>query len=50
MVGVQIQSCPNCIQTQSAQYQDEKYGKGMRVMNVDRAGKSAVCTVCGKSR
>lgn len=29
-------------------YQDKKYGEGIRVMNVAGDGKTAKCTVCGK--
>ena len=33
------------------EYQDKRYGKGMRVHNTcGRDGKSARCTVCGKNR
>lgn len=30
-------------------YQDQKYGDGMRVCNLDIKKTEAVCTVCGKS-
>jgi len=31
-----------------ADYQNKKYGAGMRVCNEDQQKKSAQCTVCGK--
>lgn len=32
-----------------SEYQDSKYGKDMRVMNLDQKKSEAVCTVCGKT-
>lgn len=32
------------------QYQDRKYGEGMRVMNLDIKKTSAKCTICGKEQ
>ena len=29
-------------------YQDKKYGKDMRVMNLDQKKAEATCTICGK--
>lgn len=31
----------------SHEYQDRRYGKGMRVMNVKSKKEEATCTVCG---
>ncbi len=37
-------------ETQSAIYQDEKYGRGMR-MHIGKTGKSeSTCTICGKTK
>ena len=32
------------------EYQDKKYGKGIRVHNTDKSNKKNVCTVCGKAK
>jgi len=32
------------------QYQDEKYGKAVRVHNESKDGKKNTCTVCGKTK
>lgn len=49
-MAVVLKKC-NCRPQPShaADYQDEKYGEGMRVCNESQDKKDAVCTVCGKS-
>jgi hypothetical protein len=32
-----------------SKYQDDKYGKDMRVMNLDIKKTEATCTICGKT-
>ena len=50
MAGCIVKRCgckgnpPNC-----SDYQDQKYGEGMRLMNLDQKKSEAVCTVCGKT-
>lgn len=36
--------------TRGVEYQEEKFGKGNRLHNVDRAKKTKTCTVCGKRK
>ena len=33
----------------TSQYQDKRYGEGMRVMNLDVKKTDATCTVCGRT-
>lgn len=33
----------------TSEYQDAKYGKDNRVMNLDQKKTSASCTICGKN-
>lgn len=33
-----------------SEYQDSKYGKGVRIHTVGKEGKSFICTVCGKKK
>jgi hypothetical protein len=33
----------------SSDYQDQKYGDGMRVLCMDQKKTEAVCTICGKT-
>lgn len=35
--------------THASDYQDKKYGQGMRVCNPDQKNTEASCTVCGKN-
>lgn len=44
-MAVEIKRC-TCSGTPAADFQDKRYGKGMRVMNEDQK-KSYTCTVCG---
>lgn len=32
------------------QFQDERYGKGMRLHNISKDGEKATCTVCGEKK
>lgn len=36
--------------TQASQYQDEKYGQGMRVFNPKKDKETWTCTCCGKTK
>lgn len=49
MAGTVIKRC-GCKSTPPgiSEYQDKKYGVGMRVMNLDQKKVEATCTVCGK--
>ena len=49
MSGCVIKKC-GCQGTNSAtsDYQNKRYGEGMRVMNLDQKKTSATCTICGK--
>lgn len=40
-----ILRCPNCT---PHEFQDKRYGRGMRIMNPCKGGTSVRCTVCGK--
>lgn len=42
MPGVKVKKC-NC----KNDFQDAKYGTGMRVMNLSKDDKRGACTVCG---
>lgn len=33
----------------ASNYQDQKYGEGMRLMTLDQKKTEAVCTICGKT-
>jgi hypothetical protein len=44
-VGTEIKQC-----TCTHKFQDETYGKGMRVHNIAGDGKSSKCTVCNNKR
>lgn len=33
----------------ASDYQDKKYGSGMRVMSLDQKKSEATCSVCGKT-
>ena len=50
MAGVVIKKC-GCKGNPShgSDFQDKKYGQGMRVCNVDQKGTESTCTVCGKT-
>jgi hypothetical protein len=53
MSGVVVKKC-ECTQSINnisfcADYQNRRYGKSMRVMNLDQKGSTATCTVCGRS-
>lgn len=50
MSGITIKRC-GCKgnPSDSSDYQDKKYGQGMRVCNLDLKKTSATCSVCGKS-
>lgn len=50
MAGVVIKKC-GCKPEPSyaAEYQNKKYGDGMRVCNVDLKKTEAACTVCGRN-
>lgn len=50
MSGSVIKKC-NCNPSPSfaAEYQNSKYGDGMRVCNVDQKKTEATCTACGKT-
>jgi hypothetical protein len=50
MAGCVIKKC-GCTSNPPgiSQYQDQKYGQGNRVMNVDLKKTEATCTVCGKT-
>lgn len=50
MSGVIIKKC-GCKGTPShgSEYQDSKYGKDMRVCNIDVKKTEASCTICGKN-
>ncbi len=50
MSGTIIKKCPcksNPIQT--SDYQDQKYGKDMRVMSLDQKKTEATCSICNKT-
>jgi hypothetical protein len=51
MSGSVVKKC-GCKGTPSnaSDYQDKRYGDGMRVLNVDVKKASAVCTICGKEQ
>lgn len=38
----------NCTGTPATTFQDENYGKGMRVFSEKKEGKAFKCTCCGK--
>jgi hypothetical protein len=42
-----VKPCPGC---KPHAYQDEKYGKGVRVFTIRPEGKVGRCTVCGKDK
>lgn len=51
MAGAVVKKCGcsgNNNVTHAAKYQDDKYGQGMRVCNLDVKKAAATCTVCGK--
>lgn len=49
MSGSVIKKCGCKINPSNASdYQDKKYGDGMRVMNLSQKGDTSKCTVCGK--
>lgn len=50
MAGVVVKKC-GCKGTPSncSDYQDQKYGQGMRVCNIDLKKTEAACTICGKN-
>lgn len=43
-------SIPWYSRTKGVEYQEGKFGKGMRLHNVDRHKKTKTCTVCGKKK
>lgn len=45
--GSIIAKC-NCSGSQATQFQDQKYGRGMRVMNHCKKSESVRCTCCGR--
>ena len=49
MSGVMIKKC-GCTGNppHASNYQDKKYGQGMRACNIDVKKVDATCTVCGK--
>lgn len=51
MSGTVIKKC-NCKGNPShgSDYQDTKYGQGMRVCSLDQKKTEATCSVCGKSQ
>lgn len=51
MAGLVVKKC-GCKGTPShgSDYQDAKYGSGMRVMNLDQKKTEASCTICGKTQ
>lgn len=51
MAGVIVKRC-GCKGNPShgSDFQDKKYGEGMRVMNLDQKKSSASCTICGKEQ
>lgn len=51
MAGVIVKRC-GCKGNPShgSDFQDKKYGDGMRVMNIDIKKTAASCTVCGKEQ
>lgn len=38
----------DCAGTPATEYQEKVYGKGVRLHNIGKEGKSAKCTCCGK--
>jgi hypothetical protein len=50
MSGVIVKKC-GCKGNPSfgSDYQDKKYGEGMRVMNLDQKKTESSCTICGKT-
>lgn len=42
-----IKKCENCI---PHKYQDEKYGKNMRVFTENKEKGKSWCTICGKEK
>lgn len=49
MSGSVIKKCGcKSSNSQTTEYQDKKYGKDNRVMNLDMKKTSASCTICGK--
>lgn len=50
MAGTVIKKC-GCKSTPPglSDYQDAKYGEGMRVCNLDQKKTDAACTICGKT-
>ena len=50
MSGLVVKKC-GCKGNPShgSDYQDKKYGDGMRVMNLDQKKTEASCTICGKT-
>lgn len=49
MSGSTIKKCNCNPSSPAAEYQNKKYGEGMRVCNIDQKKTEASCTVCGKS-
>lgn len=48
-MAVVIKKCDcNGTPKQSSEFQDQEYGKGMRVCNLDMKKTAATCTICGK--
>lgn len=50
MSGVVVKRC-GCTgnPSHSSDYQNKKYGEGMRVLNLDVKKTEATCTICGKT-
>jgi len=50
MAGLVIKKC-GCKGNPShgSEYQDAKYGQGMRVCNLDQKKSESTCTICGKT-
>lgn len=50
MAGVILKKC-GCKSNPPgiSEYQDKKYGEGVRVCNLDQKKTEATCTVCGKT-
>jgi len=46
-MNAEIKTCHPCKETHASKFQDQTYGKGMRVHNAMKAPGKYRCTICG---